>query len=175
MVGGHPQGQAGLPRATGTGEGDQAALLKQPGDVGHLAAAADEGCPLRRQVRGAGVEGPDRRELGGQAVDRDVIQMLRFLDVLQTVPAQVAQGHPFGERLLDFQPRGVAEEGKGLEDGGQGGANVSTHLDSSMRKSKAHARTSNRRNWIPFLPVFCMDRGSGWAKSFLSTVRARTS
>ena len=35
--------------------------------------------------------------------------------------------------------------------------------------------TSNRRTWIAFLPVFWIGLGSGWAKPFRSTARARTS
>lgn len=34
---------------------------------------------------------------------------------------------------------------------------------------------SKRRTWMAFLPAFWAGRGSGWAKSLRSTLRARTS
>ena len=63
----------------------------------HLPLAADEAGQLERQVVGARVERPERREVGRQVRREQLEDPLRADEVLQPVLAQVAQRDPGGK------------------------------------------------------------------------------
>ena len=46
------------------------------------------------------VQGLERRKVGGQICQHELVEMLRLLQVLEAVGAQVTQAHPFRQRLL---------------------------------------------------------------------------
>jgi hypothetical protein len=83
--------QARLARATGSGQGHQPVLAKQPGCLRELALAPDERGQLRRQVVRAGIDRAQRRELQPEALGHHLGQRLRLAQVLEPVAPQAAQ------------------------------------------------------------------------------------
>jgi hypothetical protein len=104
------EGQAGLAGATRAGQGEQPGLLQQRPDLGDLLLPADEGGELHREVAGPGVQRPRRREVGREALDQQLVQVLGHGDVLQPVVAQVAEGGPLRQGLLHQPPGGLGDQ-----------------------------------------------------------------
>jgi hypothetical protein len=90
-------GQASLADTAGPGEGHQAVLAGQAGQVGELGLPADERGEVDGQVVGDRVEGPQRREFPPQAGMADLEYLLGPAEVLQTVGAERDQRHAVGQ------------------------------------------------------------------------------
>ena len=85
-VRGELEGQSRLAGPTRSGERQQSCRLEEALGLGQLGVPTDEARQLRRQVVRATIEGPDRREVGPQAVDHELADALRA-EVLQAVLA----------------------------------------------------------------------------------------
>ena len=92
-VGRELERKAGLAGAARPDQREQPHVVaqEQRARLGQLALAADEGVRLRRQVRRPVVERRQRRELVRQAVELELVELLRPREVLQPVRAEVAQ------------------------------------------------------------------------------------
>ena len=106
LVGGEPECQAGLARAAGAREGEQPGSGEELAELGELALPSHERAALRREVRPKPAERPQRREIGRQPADRQVVEVLGMLNVLQPVPPQIPQGHALREVMLHQAPSG---------------------------------------------------------------------
>ena len=94
------QREARLPGAARPGEREKPCLLEELGDPPHVVVATDERGTLEREVRRARFVGADRREIARESLDDDVVQVLRVVDVLQQVGAEVAELHAVRKRAL---------------------------------------------------------------------------
>ena len=129
--GGDRERDPGLARPAGTGERHQPDLVvaEQAGDLGELRRPADQRRRGDRQV-GAAAEAAQRREVVGQVRHHEVVQVLRLVEVLEPVPAEVA------DRRLRAE---VADQGAGgLRDhrlaaaGGGGDPGRAVHVDADV-------------------------------------------
>ena len=110
QLGGDPEGQPGLSRPTRPGQGEQAGLAEEPLHLGDLLLPAHERGELQRQVVRPGVQRPGSREVGGEALDDQLVEALGVVDAPQAVHAQVAEGGAGGEGVLDQPPGGVGHD-----------------------------------------------------------------
>jgi hypothetical protein len=76
------QRQPRLADAARAREGEQARPLEQGRDLLHLMLAADERAPLWGQIAQAGIESADRGEGVGEAIDKQLVEVLGLFDVL---------------------------------------------------------------------------------------------
>ena len=105
-IGAELQRQPRLADASGAGEGERGGppLTRQVAKPLQLLLAADERIGLDREVRRPVSERPRRWELGRQAVDEQLVELLRLEQVLQPVLTEVddvtatAQQSPRGSR-----------------------------------------------------------------------------
>ena len=95
-LGGTLEREARLPRATGTGQGEEGDVIaaEQRGDLFHLLIPADERRGRDGQVRS--IEGPDRREVSLAKL----VHALGSLQVLEAMIAQIDQREPVCVDLL---------------------------------------------------------------------------
>ena len=73
----------------------------------HLLLPPNERGGLNRQVVGMRVEGPQRREVGGQVRDHDLEETCGTLEVFEAMRSQIAQPHLGWEFMLDQLVRGL--------------------------------------------------------------------
>ena len=87
------QGEPRLAGAAGADQRQQPHVVagEQRAGLGELALAADEGVRHRGEVGEPVVERVQRRELGGQAVELELVELLRAGQVLEQVLAEVAE------------------------------------------------------------------------------------
>ena len=97
--------EPGLARAAGAGQREQAGAVQQVIDLHDLGRSADEGRSQRGQVRSPRIQRTQCREVGVEPVDRQIVQMLRAIEVLEPVDAQVAERHALRERVRQERPR----------------------------------------------------------------------
>ena len=97
--------EPGLARAAGTRQREQPGAVQQAVDLHDLGRPADEGRTQRGQVRPPRIERPQRGEAGVEPVDRQIMQMLRAIEILETVLTEVAERDAFGERVHQERPR----------------------------------------------------------------------
>ena len=97
--------EPGLARAAGTRQREQAGAVQQAVDLHDLGRPADEGRSQRGQVRPPRIERAQRREVGVEPVDRQIVQMLGAIEILETVDAEVAERDALGERIRQERPR----------------------------------------------------------------------
>ncbi len=83
-------GEAGLADATRSGQGDQAVRVEEATKLVELPRPADEAGQSLREVAGRRVRDPERREVDPPTRHVDLEQVLGDRDVLEDVPAQVA-------------------------------------------------------------------------------------
>ena len=106
-AGGELEREPGLAGAAGADQRQQAHVVarEQLAGLGELALAPDEGVRHRGEAREPVVERVQRRELVRQAVDLELVELLRAGQVLQHVLAEVAE--------LDARPE---QRARGLRD-----------------------------------------------------------
>ena len=98
---GHVRSEPGLPDAAGSGEGQHACRRQQILELGDLPCPADERRSFRRDVRGARIQGAQRRELRRHALDQQVAQPERLWEVLQPMRTEIAQRDAVGQIVFD--------------------------------------------------------------------------
>ena len=103
-------GEARLARPAGSQEGHQAVVGQQPLELGELAFAPDEARHPRREVGRLDVDGPDRWELRGQTVDRQLVQPIRLDEPAQAVFTEVDEGDALGQRAARERHRRLRQE-----------------------------------------------------------------
>ena len=124
------QGEARLAGASGADEGEEAAgrVVEAPFDRGQLLRPADEGGPRGGEVGAAGLERPQRREIGRQALDLELEDPLGGAEVLEPVRPEVAGAH------LNERPRGLRQEDLApVADGGDARRPVDVDADVAVR------------------------------------------
>ena len=77
--------RAGSSRRHRVGEREQSRLTQESLDVAHRPCSADERGSSRTHVCPVGPPRPQRREVGAQAIDHEVVQSLRMLEAFQVV------------------------------------------------------------------------------------------
>ena len=105
QLGGHLNGQTGLPDSTHPGQGHQPMGPHQLGQLLHLDLAADEARRLHRQVPRHRVQRPQRRELDPQTVGAHLEEVLDTRQVAQPVFAQIDQIDPDTSAAVDAATR----------------------------------------------------------------------
>ena len=98
-----------LARSSRAGQRDEPALREERRRPGDLVFPAHERGELGRQADG-NLEAPDRWELGGEALDHQVEQVLGVGQILQPMHAQAADRHPLGQVVLDQTSRRVRDD-----------------------------------------------------------------
>ena len=99
--------QPGLPGSTRAGEREQSRLTNQSLDVAHLPFSADERGSSRKQVGPVAPPRPQRREVGAQAIDHEVVQSLRMLEAFQVVQPELSERHAVGHVARDEDAGGL--------------------------------------------------------------------
>jgi len=120
------EGQARLADTARPDQREEAAgrVVEEPIDRGQLLRPADERGPRGGEVRAPGLERPERRELGGQAVDLELEDPLRSAEVPEPVRPEVPGVH------LDESPGGLGQEDlAAVADGGDAGGPVDVEPD----------------------------------------------
>ena len=100
-LGGDGEGEAGLAHPGRTRQGDEPITAQQTADVGDLAGPPDQRRQLDGQVVSEHVERSQRRERRRQIGVDDLPDVLRALEVLETVLAQVDQRRVGREPISD--------------------------------------------------------------------------
>ena len=95
------QAEAGLAGAARPGQGQQAVCLQELESFSQLPVTAHEAGELGGQIVGRVVERFQSRELGRQALDLQLKDLLRLGQILQPVLAQVEQSDPFRKTAFD--------------------------------------------------------------------------
>ena len=102
--------EAGLADPAGSGQRHQPVVVEQPIERGEISRTPDE----RRQPVGQVAIGrtgdPDRWELGAQPGNVELEQVLGDRDVLERMPAQVADADAGRQRRFDERPRGLRQD-----------------------------------------------------------------
>ena len=95
------QRQPGLARAARPGQGEQPAGRRQCQGLGELLVTSHEAREAGRQVARRRPRRAECREIGRQAIDTQLPQVLWAIEVAQPMLAQVLPRHPLGEARAD--------------------------------------------------------------------------
>ena len=109
-LGGNLEGQPGLPGTTGPSQGEEPGLAEEPPYVRDLLLPTHERRELKGEVVRPGVERPGRREVGREALDHEVVEVLGLVDVFQPVFPEVPERGTLGKATLHEPPRGLGDD-----------------------------------------------------------------
>ena len=96
-LGGDLHRQPRLARPAGPGDRAQPVGVEQVNQLGDLVSSPDEPSHLYRQIVGTVVQGPERREVGGQRGMLELVEAVRLGQVGEPMDAEIEQLRPGGE------------------------------------------------------------------------------
>ena len=89
--------EAGLARPTRAGQRHEPVLAHERDELLDLTLAPDQACQRLGQVAAPRVEGADRREVGREPIDHELVEPFLAIEVLEPVVAEVAHIHSGGQ------------------------------------------------------------------------------
>src|SRR5205085_4921331 len=92
--------QPSLPRATRTEDRDEPMIGEQRTDALDVALAADQARERAREALGSEIDGAKARKVARQALDQQLVEVLRTVEILEVMRAEVRQAQ--ARRQLTF-------------------------------------------------------------------------